>query len=222
MRASALALGVAAVMAISLQPLPARGQPDQSVTMTFVRFYDNACRCYKARLSGQISSGEAGEYVTVMRQYCGRSFSTAVGGATTRADGFWKAELLGVSRPEALVSETYRARWGDVSSAPVTFRGKLSVSGGKSSGGRHRVTVSTFGYPPSPQNMSRRTVLLQRQTGGTWARIASARLAPHPVKYYTFIATFSLPRRGWTVRALVPAKSAAPCFVTSASEAWTS
>ena len=197
----------------------------QTVTLAFVRYYDNACLCFKARLSGQVSSRTAGEYVAVLRQHCGRSFSTAtaVAGATTRAQGFWEAELPVVSRPDALVSETYRARWEGTLSEPVTFRGRLTVSGARLKDGRQRVTVVTGSWPPySPVNLKGRPVVLQRQTGSQWTRIASARLTPHPVKYYTFVATVTVPRRGWTLRALVPVKSAAPCFVASRSEPWRS
>lgn len=115
----------------------------QAVTLTFLRFYDNACRCYKARLSGSISSGTGGEDVVVLRQYCGRTFSTAVAGARTREGGFWEAELTIVSRPGALVSESYRARWNGHLSEPVTFRGRLAVSQARLSPGRHRVSVFT-------------------------------------------------------------------------------
>jgi hypothetical protein len=74
----------------------------------------------------------------------------------------------------------------------------------------------------NPANLKGRTVVLQRQSGSTWTRIARAKLAPHRVKYYTFVATFTVRQRGWKLRALVPAKSAAPCFTASPSAGWTS
>jgi hypothetical protein len=146
--------------------------------------------------------------------------ASSVAGARTREGGFWEAELQIVSRPEALASETYRARWNGQLSEPVTFRGPLSVSQTRLRPGRHRVSV--FTSVNNPVSLKGRAVVLQRQTGGQWRRIASARLVPHRVKYYTFVATFTVPRRGWTLRALVPAKSAAPCFTASTSEKWTS
>ncbi|MGH3134134.1 MAG: hypothetical protein ACRDNY_10430 [Gaiellaceae bacterium] len=193
----------------------------QGVTLSFIRYYDQACRCYKARLSGRIASGAANEDVAVLRQYCGRSFSTAVAGARTREGGFWETELpIVVSRPDALVSESYRARWNGQLSEPVTFRGHLVVSHRKLSRKRHRVTA--FTSVNNPVDLRGRTILLQRQIEERWRRIATARLTPAPVKYYTFVATFTVPRRGWRLRAFVPAKSAAPCFTASASEPWTS
>jgi hypothetical protein len=221
MRAAGAALAIAAVCAGVASATSAAGRA-QSVTLAFLRYYDTACLCYKARLSGQVSNSQAGEYVIVLRHYCGRSQSTAtsVAGATTRAGGFWEAELSGVSRPDLIASETYRARWKNTLSEPVTFRGPLGLSAARLKNGNQRVTVfSSFNNPVS---LKGRPVVLQRRTGAGWRRVATARLAPHPVKYYTFAATFSVPRRGWTLRALVPAKSAAPCFVASYSEPWKS
>ena len=194
----------------------------QSVTLNFVRFYTNVCNCYKARVSGQIASSSAGEEVVVLRQYCGRSAASAsaVGQALTRAGGFWETELLVVSRPDALVSESYRARWNGQFSAPVTFRGKVAVSRTRVSPSRSRISV--FTTVNNPVNLKGRQIVLQRKVGNSWTRMATARLAPHRVRYYTFVATFTAPRRGWTLRALVPARSAAPCFTASVSDEWRS
>jgi hypothetical protein len=194
----------------------------QSVTLNFVRFYTNACNCFNARVSGQIASNSAGEEVVILRQYCGRSAASAsaVGQALSRAGGFWETELQFVSRPDALASESYRARWNGQFSAPVTFRGKLAVSRARTSPSRSRISV--FTTVNNPVNLKGRQIVLQRKVGGSWTRIATARLASHRVKYYTFVATFTVPRRGWTLRALVPARSAAPCFTASVSEEWRS
>jgi hypothetical protein len=192
----------------------------QSVTLNFVRFYSNVCNCYRARVSGQISSGAGGEDVVILRQYCGRSFGTAVGGTQTREGGFFETEVTFVGRPDGVISESYRARRRDALSEAVFIRGKLTVLRQRLKGRRDRVVVSTQSV--NPVSLKGRQIVLQRQVGTDWTRIASARLAPHPVKYYTFVATFTVPRRGWTVRALVPARSAAPCFTASASEKWTS
>jgi hypothetical protein len=211
------ALALATIVG-SAGAVPAR--ESQSVTLNLVRFYDNACRCYKARLSGAVASREAGEEVVVLRQYCGRSFATAVAGALTKEGGFWGAELVVVPRPDALVSESYRARWNGQLSDPIVFRGKLDVSHVRLSRTRHRVSV--FTSTNNPVDLRGRTILLQRDVAGNWRRIASARLVPDRVKYYTFVATFTVPHRGWKLRALVTAKSALPCFTTSVSETWRS
>jgi len=192
--------------------------PAQSVTLSIVSIYDQGCRCYKYRLSGQISSGAANEYVTVMRQKCGYSYSTAVTGAQTRAGVFWEAELQPAPRP-GFETATYRARWNGVRSEPVAFRGRLPVSLTKLGGGRYRVSVYKGDVL---QDLKGRLVVLQRRVGGAWTRIQTARLVADPKAYAMYVATFTVRQRGWTLRALVPAGAAAPCFTASASEKWVS
>jgi hypothetical protein len=205
---------------------PAAAEPQraatasQSVTMFFVRVFDVACNCYKARVSGQVSNGKAGEDVVVLQQYCGRA-PRSVAAASTRVGGSWETEVGPVARPGSPVAESYRARWNATVSAPVTFVGRLeSVSGKRLRSGRQEVNVVTPNV--NPVSLQGRAVVLQRRTGTQWRRIASARLATHRTRFYTFTATFTVPRRGWALRALVPAKTAAPCFSSAVSEPWRS
>jgi len=190
----------------------------QSVTLAIVSIYDQACRCYKYRFSGQISSGAVNEYVSVLRQTCGYTYSTAVAGAQTRSGGFWEAELQPAPRP-GFETATYRSRWDGVRSQPVSFRGRLPVSLTRLGRGRYLVSIFTG---DARQDMRGRVVVLQRRVSGRWTRIQSARLAPDPTRYATYAATFTVRAHGWTLRALVPTKSAAPCFTVSASEKWVS
>jgi hypothetical protein len=194
--------------------------PAQDVSLTLRLFWSNECNCYKARASGRISSGAAGEEVVILKSWCGRSFGTADAATQTHQGGHFETEVAFVPGPGAIVSANYRARWNGHLSPPVLLAGTLTVSGKKQRGQRHQVTVSTQSVNPS--NLKGRSVGLQRRSGSEWTRIATAKLAPHPVKYYTFVAAFSVPRRGWTLRAVVPAKSAAPCFLASTSKSWTS
>jgi hypothetical protein len=214
-----VALVLAAVVALLGQP-SARAAASQSVTLTFARFFDVGCNCFKARLAGRTSSTRAGEEIVILHEYCGRGPRSA-GGATTREGGAWEAVIYPVSRPDFPTSESYRARWDGTVSDPVTFKGPLaSVSGARVAGGRQRVTVVTPNV--NPVTLKGRTVVLQRRVGNGWTRVASAPLAPHRARFYTFTATFSGVRRGWTVRALVAARAAAPCFTATASESWVS
>jgi hypothetical protein len=192
----------------------------QGVTMGFVRLYDPGCACYKARVFGSVSNGKADEYVVVLEEFCGRDSGRSIVAATTRAGGAWQAEIDIVPRPDSDTAVSYRARWNDELSEPVTFRGRLSVAGKKLRTGRQLVTVGT--PQVNPVNMKGRQIVLQRQVAGRWTRVASARLAPHRTRFYTFTATFSVPRRGWKVRALVPSKAAAPCFSAQPSVPWVS
>ena len=73
--------------------------------------------------------------------------------------------------------------------------------------------------------MKGRVVVLQRLQAGQWTAIQRARLAfdpPTDSSAAWFVATFTVRQRGWTLRAFVPAKSAAPCFKANATEKWTS
>jgi hypothetical protein len=90
-------VSVADVRGVSIAP--------SEVTMNFARFYSNVCNCYRARVSGQISSSEAGQEVVILRQYCGRSFGTSVASAITRDGGAWDTEIPIVSRPGATGTE---------------------------------------------------------------------------------------------------------------------
>jgi hypothetical protein len=213
------ALASLAAAAAILPQSPAQAAGSQSVTLTFARFFDVGCNCYKARLAGRVSSGKGGEEVVVLHEYCGRGARLA-GGATTREGGGWETVIYPVSRPDSPASESYRARWNRELSDPVTFRGPLASVSGRRLGARQRVTVVTPSV--NPVSLQGRPVVLQRRLGSGWARVASARLDPHRTRFYTFTTTFTGVRRGWTVRALVPARTAAPCFMSTASRSWTS
>jgi hypothetical protein len=215
--ALAVVLGVALLAPVGS---PAAVEAAQSVTLTFARFYSNVCNCWSARASGQISSGAAGQEVVILKQNCGRSFGTADAAATTREGGVYETEVRFIPFEGGNFSAIYRARWNGQLSPPVIIRGRLIVVTRKLPGRRRQVVVSTLSA--NPVNLKGRQVVLQREVGGAWTRIAGARLTPHPVKYYTFVATFTVRQRGWKLRALVPAKSAAPCFTASPSERWTS
>jgi hypothetical protein len=219
-RIAALALGLVAPGALGTLATQAHGSASQSVSLSFVRLFDVGCNCYKARVSGQVSNGRAGELVVVLEEYCGRGSGRSVVAATTREGGAWQAEVSPVARPDAPVAVSYRARWNDVLSAPVVFRGRFESLSGRRVGRAQRVTVVTPNV--NPVSLKGRPVVLQRRISGAWRRVGSARLAPHRTRFYTFVASFTVPRRGWTLRALVPAKTAAPCFGAQASEPWVS
>lgn len=112
----------------------------QTVTLTVERTYDERTGSYRARFAGAVSSGTEGEDVTVMQQTCGNSFATAVAGTQTWAGGIWEVEP---ASPYLIApSATYRARWKDVSSEPVTARAKIPVYFFPSARGLWRASVS--------------------------------------------------------------------------------
>jgi hypothetical protein len=215
MRRLSVALLVIAVAAAAAGlASPADAQREQ-VTLRVERFYDHACRCYKFRFAGAIASGAANEYVAVVQQTCGQTGSTAIAGASTREGGFWEVESNG---PTA-ASATFRARWNNHLSDPVTHRGDVPIWIAQLGGGRVRVDVTPFSS--LPLRLKGRFVELQRLSAGQWTRVRRARFVVRRGGA-GFSAAFTVKRRGLTLRAFVPAQSAAPCYAATASKTWTS
>jgi hypothetical protein len=105
MRLTAALLVIAAATAAALAAT-AGGARAADVTLRAERFWSEACNCYKFRFAGAISSGAAGEYVSVLQQKCGTNFSTSIAGTTTREGGFWEVESNG-----PVGGGSFRARW---------------------------------------------------------------------------------------------------------------
>jgi hypothetical protein len=102
----------------------------------------------------------------------------------------------------------------------LSFRAKVPISLAQLSGGRNRVTVATGDIR---QSMKGRVVELQRMARGRWTRVRRMRLAPEAGSAGTlFSATFRMRARGVTLRLLVPAESASPCYTATASRPWVS
>jgi hypothetical protein len=183
----------------------------EDVTLKLERFYDNACRCYKLRFSGTIASGAANEYVAVLQQRCGSGSATAIAGATTRQGGFWEAEPVSFGARPGEDSSTYRARWNERLSEPLTFRARVPLSLTELAGGRYRVSVRSG----EQQDMNGRRIELQRLVAGRWTLVRQAKLTG---LRGTFTATVTARGRNQSFRIFVPAQSAAPCYVATKSE----
>jgi hypothetical protein len=196
---------------------PARGE---AVTLAFQRFYDAACRCYKLRFFGQISSGAANEYVSVLHKPCRGSFSTAVAGAQTVAGGTWE-----VTPDFPPYAGEFRARWNNDVSEAVRYRLPLVPNVVRRGPGKYRVEV--YSYVPSgskPVIFTGRQVELERlNASGQWNRIRRGKLAGFGSNLYnrTYFANFTVPR-GLTLRAFVPAKTATPCWASAVSDTFKS
>jgi hypothetical protein len=83
--------------------------------------------------------------------------------------------------------------------------------------GRVRVDISSSS---SSLKLRGKFIELQRLSAGQWTRIRRARFSAR--RPGVFSATFTVKRRGLTLRAFVPAESAAPCYAATASKTWTS
>jgi hypothetical protein len=202
--------------AVDAPRAPARGE---AVSLAFQRYYDAACRCYKLRFFGQVSSGAADEYVSVMHKPCRASISTAIAGATTVAGGGW--EVVPSFPPGA---GEFRARWNDDLSEPVAYKPPLVPNVVRRPQRTVRVEVYSFVGPgASPVILTGRQVEVQRLRAGQWSRIRRGKLIGFGPNLYnrTYFANFKLPR-GLTLRAFVPAKTALPCWSSAVSKTFKS
>lgn len=220
-RLTAAVLVTAAAAALTTT---AGGAPAAEVTLTVERYFDPACTplpgmapspgrggCHRLRFAGTISSGDAGEYVSVLYQRCGSGgLGTSLVGAQTKERGAWDT-FWGVT------SGTFRARWGNTLSSPVRFRDSVRLSVAPLSATRQRVYVN------GDQDMKGRMIELQRLVSGQWRALRRTRLVADRSSWgVNSSATFTVRQAGLTLRAFIPAKSAAPCYAATASETWTS
>ena len=178
--------------------------------------------------SGKISSAADGEVVEVLGRDCGQRDYRLIQSTQTHPGGGWHVEHY-VNAPPWNRSRvesgmTFRARWKGASSETHLWRLPAEITTLRVKRKRAwRVAVS----PPSLSNVSMKgkLVVLQRRSGSRWVRYKVARLAYKPsltLGALNHEAVFSVPARGLRLRALLPAKSAAPCYLPSASSAWRS
>jgi hypothetical protein len=210
--ATAAAVGVSALLAPGGSARPSTElAPAQSVTLTVFRTLDRPTGQYKLRFTGTAGSAP-GEDVTVMQQRCGYSFATAVAGAQTQPGGFWEADPPNQS--VIALSATFRARWRDTQSEPVTLRPVIPVF--LIPIGKGRLTFRTT-LGGASQDMRGRIALLERRRAGKWTVVRRQKLTVDRVLFSGYVTTFRVPPR-WKVRARIPAKSAAPCFKPNKSD----
>jgi hypothetical protein len=212
----AAAAALAPLLAVAFV-VSASAAASQNVTLLDVRRYWSAeCNCFKLDFSGRISNGAADEYVAIVQQKCGQNFSTSVGGTSTVHGGSW---LVEVGLPFSGNSATYRARWGGHLSEPWTFRPEILVWPVKRIG--RRFAFSLYADYPD-QRMRGRVVELQRLAAGRWTRVRRARLVRAQRSFSTFSATFTVRRRGLTLRVAVPEETAAPCYTANVTQTFRS
>jgi hypothetical protein len=191
--------------------------PAAEVTLKVDRFFDPMCNCIRVRFTGAVSSGHAGEYVTVMQQRCGARFSTAMAGATTGPGGLWEALPSTYYTAAPLTPGTFRARWKTYLSEPVPFRPPLRVTVRRERSGRFLTLV------PAHATLRGEFLELQRLVGGQWKRIKYLRLGERDVSYGgSYWATFAVRTKGWTMRVFAPPETAAPCYTAGSTQVFRS
>lgn len=225
-RPSVLALGVVA-LAVSTGVAAASTQAD-SVTLSF-RQYLNSNRTVVMVWYGQVSSGAGGEDVEIVGRECRTSGYRQFFATRTVPGGGYEVENPPSTPPPSFTfvevhsGTTFRARWRNELSPPFTWRLPLIPEPVKISTRRWKVRVN-----PSPvyMNLAGKFVELQRLRSGKWVRYKRARLVSKPNYEYgggsNHIAIFEVPARGLTLRAFLPTKSVAPCFLGGPSAQWRS
>lgn len=212
---------LAAVVVAALVPAAA-ARPAADVRLSVERYYDAGNRIWRLRFSGAISPAAPNEYVAVVGHKCGSPASTAtsVAGDSTRADGSWGPVVPGAGGDQPSLTvwppATYRARWNDRESEPVTIRTPMNISVWKLPARRWRVSV----YTSTPKQLQGKQIELQRLSSGRWVRVRRARLVPDRRLYGNFVAIFTVRTRRLTMRAFVPASIAGPCYLESVSKTW--
>jgi hypothetical protein len=190
----------------------------ESVTMS-VRRYVNANEVRVLVFSGQISSGQAGELVTILGKECTGGLRQ-LAAAQTIGGGTYQVETPspGQSYVEIFSGTSLRARWKEAESAPYLYRFGLVPYPLELKRG-----VVTVKVDPSPLNLklAGKTVALQRFRGGIWQPYQRAKLKHHPPSAYNHQAIFKV-KRGLKLRALVPTATARPCYLAGASKPFTS
>jgi len=222
MRKALALVGAAGLAAIGVAAIhgPAgatTARAPQAVTLKVERYYFAPTKSHRFRFSGSISSRVAEEYVAVMHQRCDQSFATAVAGTQTDASGLWRTDP---TSPLFAGAGTFEARWKEERSASVRVRPPIQLTAVNLGKGKARVTVSTYDIQ---QDLKGRAVVLERLRNGTWSEVRRGKLARDAGGgYASWVFTFTYPVRGATLRASVPAATAAPCFARATTKKWKS
>jgi hypothetical protein len=210
MRGRLTAVGLALVAALASTSAGA-APGDEQVTLEVERVYDPT-GSFRLRFEGMISSRAANEYVAVMHRRCRQKFATAVAGATTRRGGAWDVVQSETSPPVG--SGTLRARWKSHLSKPVIFRPPLRIFLSRLPDRRIRIAISVN------EKLGGQLVELQRLAGGRWTSVRSVRLSLQRSAGFlkSYSAALAVRTPGLIMRVFVPAKSAGPCYRSTASQ----
>jgi len=157
-------------------------------------------------LSGAVSSGRSGEAVTIERDDCGPVPWHPLRTVHTGPGGGW------VSYAGGDENFRLRARWkGELSRAiRIGVRPELSVAGVS---GSLRVIVRAYDW------FGGKTAQLQVARGSRWQTVATAKLVKRGAagQYAQTWGTFTKKLPSGLYRAVLPTRSAAPCYIAGFS-----
>jgi hypothetical protein len=181
------------------------------------------------RFAGVVNGAGAGEVVDVVGRDCGAKSGDIrlIVQTRTRDGGGYQ-----VDNPEQVSPFRWvpvqsgielRSRWNGQFSDPYVWKQAAPFYVGVRTGKRRVWTVHFAPRETFLVNMKGRIVELQRQIGARWVRYARARLAYKPHLQYgafNYEAKFAVPKRGLKLRAVLPAASAAPCYLKTVTPPW--
>jgi hypothetical protein len=150
------------------------------------------------RLSGTISSGQAGATVTIMAQRFGEPAFSATGTVLTGNGGTWSY----LAKPT--IQTTYTASWSGASSSPITVGVRPGVSLRVTTGARLATRVR------GDRSFAGRLVQLQRLVGDRWRTVKRARLNRDSVAVFKGTV---LPRGRSTIRIAFSVNQAGPGYL---------
>jgi plastocyanin len=162
-------------------------------------------------LSGVVSSGAAGERVTVDAMECGKTSFTRIGTATSTASGAW------TSTTKPVMNTIYRANWKNTKSAQLSEKVRPVVTLKRVRARRFSTSVT------AAQSFVGRYVVLQRyaRTRRVWKTVKRVTLrSVKPGTAPTMISTASFRARvarGTRLRALLTQAQAGTCYAAARS-----
>jgi hypothetical protein len=216
------------VTAFLLLPVGSPGDAarlDDAVTMR-VSYHPAANNVLVFDFAGTVAGAGRGENVDVLGRGCAARDFRLVAGTQTRAGGNWRVSYPPEPHrpwrfPPIQSGTTLHARWKGRLSAPYAYRAEAPIVV-NAVPGRLARSVHVAPPPPGTVSMKGKVVLLQRLRGRNWVTIRSARLAHKPSYERGALnheAVFSV-QYGWTLRVVLPAKSAAPCYRKTVTESF--
>lgn len=203
-----LALGALIVTAIATLAAQAVGSVEAGVTLVARPTVGNPG---PVELSGFVDSGQADEIVDIFVKDCGQGFFRGLTATRTRAGGGFSTTWF------PGISTSFRARWNDLWSAPVSVRFRAGVGLRKlKRGGLFEVSAG------GKTSFWRKRVLIQQRRGGAWKTVATIVLTEGWASGAGFAgsaATFkpTVPK-GSLIRAFLPLSQARPCYLAGVSD----
>jgi hypothetical protein len=162
-------------------------------------------------LFGAVSSGRADEEVTIQARDCGQKTFTGVAAILTHDGGTWNTQF---SRS---INSTIRAVWNGEATPTIELRQQANVVLRRRSAGRFAAAVA------SRWTFWRKKAQIQRRVGGRWRTVRTVTLTDtfaHSGTGSTWTeAEFRMRMpKGTSLRAMVTADQAKPCYLAAASD----